>query len=219
MRSSEANRAPLWPDTNPRPLCLAPAVPTGELFGTQTSTQRSFQRMGKGWLVCYDGKATVLPEHAGFCYMTYLLDRPEQRYSAEELMAAKNHQDKRIYQGSHGVIADREYLRDLHRQLVEVNEALTEAKENSDWANQERLERKKVKLLAIIAAAVGRGNRPRKTGPSENARVSVFMAINRAKILTTELFPDLGRYLQATIFTGSILTFRPMAREEWNIQR
>lgn len=219
MRSSVTGLAPTGHETlhhNHTPSVFDQATAS---VGSAPVSVRSMQQIGTGWLTFFAGGMTILPDLTGIRYLVHLLESPERGMPAEELRAAESGQEKHIYLGSSGEIADREYIHDLQRRLTELNEELSDAEERSDWKNQERLEIEKDRLMTVMSEAVGRNNRLRTVGSRGNTRSSVSMAVIRAKGLVNDLMPMLGRYLQATIFTGSILIFRPMAGEEWDIRR
>ena len=183
-----------------------------------------FRKDGHYWTVMFDGVESRLKDARGLVYLAQLLRHPDQELHSLDLATSFGRPgdgprggaaaaDLRVESGDAGALLDAAAKQAYRRRLDDLREELEEATEFNDPG---RAERAQVEIEAIsreLAAAVGLGQRDRKTGSAaERSRVAVTKAISLALKAIAETNPSLHRYLSGTIKTGQFCSFTPDPR-------
>lgn len=108
------------------------------------------------------------------------------------------------------------------RRAEELAEELGETDSRTDPSRVEAIRAELDAIGRTLAAAVGLGGRSRRAGSGiEKARQSVTKAIRSAIRRIAASDPELGRYLEVTVKTGTACRFAPELREpvEWRVER
>lgn len=112
--------------------------------------------------------------------------------------------------GDAGEILDEEAKRAYRERLLELDDVIAEAEANNDTERASRHREERDLLIDQLAQAVGLGGRSRRAASNEErARVNVTRAIRSAIRRITDRDADLGRFLDATIVTGTYCVFDP----------
>lgn len=197
-----------------------------------------FKREGDSWSVCFEGNHINVNNSLGMTYIAYLLSKPDEDVGIFELVALKH--DKSVmeadpaYQGMSreqlqdeeglsvsgfsdlGAILDDKAKKQYRDRLSDIEDELAEADDNEDVMRSERLEKEKDALMKQLTSAVGLGGRDRKAGSVvEKARVAVSKNILRAINNIREYDPELARFLDNSIKTGTSCKYSPDKNISW----
>ncbi len=191
-----------------------------------------FRREGDYWAVGRGDSLFRLKDSKGLRYIDELLRSPSVEIHAIDLVAGNNRPaDAQAGTGraplriadpgpspadpsDAGEMLDAEAKAAYKRRLADLREDVEEAERFND---PERAARAREEIDAIsqeLARAVGLGGRDRRAGSTaERARVNVTRAIKSAVVKIFENDVALGRYLDATIKTGTFCSYAPLADE------
>jgi hypothetical protein len=203
-----------------------------ETPGDAAATRAVFREEGDCWAVGFDERLVRLRAAAGFGYIAHLLRAPGIAFHATELIrdasnsrnepgmsAARIEPDAsqfgRIARGlgDAGETLDRRAAGEYRRRLAELREEIEEAKRFNDDGRAARAEAELEFLRKQLVRDVGLGGRARATGShAERARINVTRAIDRALAILGRRLPELGRYLDTTIKTGTFCSYTPDPR-------
>jgi tetratricopeptide (TPR) repeat protein len=162
---------------------------------------------GDTWLVALGDASLRLKDVLGVRYVARLVADPEREIHALDLAGAADDEPG----GDAGEVLDANARAAYKRRLAELDEELREAGSWNDGARVLRA-RTEVELLSSeLSRAVGLGGRSRRTGSAaERARIAVTRRIRDMIRRVSEQAPELGRYLENTIKTGTYCAYRPM---------
>ncbi|MFG0332747.1 MAG: protein kinase, partial [Maioricimonas sp. JB049] len=166
------------PDSsNPSP---APSIPTA-----------SMTREGESWVFEYGGRQVWLQSTRGLEYLAILLSQPDVECWAIDLASPGGTVDR----GDAGEVLDANARREYRRRVEELQQELAAIDSRTDPVRAETLRSELDTIARQLAAAVGLGGRPRRTGSAvERARQSVTKGIRGAIRKITAAHPALGRY-------------------------
>jgi non-specific serine/threonine protein kinase len=109
-----------------------------------------------------------------------------------------------------GSVLDAKAKDQYKSRLEDLENDLEEATRHSDTGRAERARAEIDAIAGELASAVGLGGRDRKAASNvERARVNVQRRLRDAIERIAELDPGLGRYLSASIRTGTYCSFSP----------
>jgi hypothetical protein len=202
---------------------VSPIAPAPE---TRPEPEDAFLREGEYWTVIFGGVTARLKDSKGLHYLAHLLRHPGEEFHAMYLasvahpegvasLAAAPEPGSRVARGhgDAGEVLDAPARRAYRRRLTELREELDEAEA---WNDPERASRVRDEidfLTRELAAAVGLGGRARRAASgAERARLTVTKAIRRALERLAKQNPALGRHLEATIRTGTFVSYMPDPR-------
>jgi tetratricopeptide (TPR) repeat protein len=162
---------------------------------------------GDTWLLALGDASLRLKDVLGVRYVARLVADPEREIHALDLAGASDDETS----GDAGEVLDDSARAAYKRRLAELDEELREAESWNDGARVLRAHTERDLLASELSRAVGLGGRSRRTGSAaERARVAVTRRIRDAIKRVSEQAPELGRYLENTIRTGSYCAYRPM---------
>jgi tetratricopeptide (TPR) repeat protein len=161
---------------------------------------------GDTWLLSLGSTSTRLKDGRGIQYIARLVAEPERELHALDLAGAS----EEAAVGDSGEQLDAEARAAYKRRLREVDEELREAEGWNDGARTTRLRAELEFLSAELSRAVGLGGRARRAGSAaERARVAVTRRIRELVRRVSEQTPEIGRYLENTVRTGTYCCYRP----------
>lgn len=164
------------------------------------------RREGELWVLeTPAGAALRLRPSKGLDYLEKLLASPGRVLHVLELAGIEH------FTGDAGALLDPRAKLEYRRRLDDLGEALAEAERFGD-ADRARSAQQEIDALAEqLAQAVGLGGRDRRAASDvERARVNVQRRLKDAIARIAAADPTLGRYLGASIQTGTYCVFRPL---------
>jgi tetratricopeptide (TPR) repeat protein len=162
---------------------------------------------GDTWLLALGDASLRLKDVLGVRYVARLVADPEREIHALDLAGAGDDETG----GDAGEVLDANARAAYKRRLAELDEELREAESWNDGARVLRARTERELLSSELSRAVGLGGRSRRTGSAaERARIAVTRRIRDMIKRVSEQAPELGRYLENTIKTGTYCAYRPM---------
>jgi hypothetical protein len=172
------------------------------------------------------GKEVVrLKDAKGMRYLEQLLLHPEQEFHVMQLIAltAGSPDEDSIDEGERhaaglrksvggdaGEILDEKAKRAYRSRLEDLRDGLEEATRFGDRTRAARMQHEIEVLTQQLAQAVGLSGRDRKAASdAERARINVQRRLRNVLTRIGEINPDLGRYLNAAIRTGTYCCYEP----------
>lgn len=151
------------------------------------------------------GQLLRLRPSKGLDYLERLLASPGRSLHVLELAGIEH------FTGDAGAVLDPRAKLEYRRRLDDLGEALAEAERFGD-AERARSAQQEIDALAEqLAQAVGLGGRDRRAASDvERARVNVQRRLKDAIARIAAADPALGRYLTASVQTGTYCVFRPL---------
>jgi len=177
-----------------RPAAKAPTAPV------------TLRREGDVWAVNGAAGATIRLKNAkGFGYLHYLLEQPGRQVHVLELVGI----DQPV--GDAGPLLDARAKQEYRRRLDDLRDQLAEAEAFGDAARAARIEAEIGGIAEQLAGAVGLGGRDRRAASAvERTRINVQRCLKDAIERIAALDPALGRYLAATVKSGTYCAYHPL---------
>ena len=120
--------------------------------------------------------------------------------------------------GDLGDMLDAQARAEYRRRLAELEDELADAEQCADLGRAERARAERDFIAAELAAALGLGGRPRRTGdPAERARKAVAGRIRLTIGRIDQEAPDLARHLANSVRTGTFCVYRPESPIDWTV--
>ena len=117
-----------------------------------------------------------------------------------------------------GRLLDAQARAEYRRRLAELEDELADAEQCADLGRAERARAERDFIAAELAAALGLGGRPRRTGdPAERARKAVAGRIRLTIGRIDRGAPDLARHLTNAVRTGTFCVYRPESPVDWTL--
>jgi tetratricopeptide (TPR) repeat protein len=165
----------------------------------------SLVREGDVWVATSRGTVVRVKHSKGFDYLAALLESPGREHHVLVLAGAGEGPEDA------GVVLDARARASYRARVEDLQERLAEAERNGDLGRADKAREELEALAEQLAGAVGLGGRDRKAGSNvERARINVQRRIKGAIRALAEHHPELGRYLDATVRTGTYCSFRPV---------
>lgn len=166
----------------------------------------TLEREGDVWRIRSSaGGEAVLKDAKGLHYLAELLRNPGRELHVTQLA------DMLEPAGDAGPVLDAKAKDGYRRRLEDLRDQLEEARRFNDEARASRAEEEIDALVEQLAKAVGLGGRDRKVGSHvERARINVQRRLKDVLRRVEEQDPALGRYLAATLKTGTWCVFSPI---------
>ena len=182
------------------------APPPSAATPPRTAPRLELHREGDVWAITGSAGAPFRLKHAkGLGYLSYLLEQPGREVHVLELMGTE-HQA-----GDAGPVLDPRAKAEYRRRLDDLRDQLEEAERFGDLGRVQRAQDEIEAIAAQLAGAVGLGGRDRRAASdAERARINVQRRLKGAIDRITAVDPELGRYLAATVRTGSTCAFVPI---------
>jgi hypothetical protein len=183
-----------------------------EIHGTEAQLPSPPRRSMRLVVRCADGHARVqwndreiaAPATKGFELLAALVAAPGREIHVSDLIGDDD-------RGDAGEVFDAKARASYKARCEELQEELEDARARNDLGRADKVAAELEAITDELLAGTGLGGRTRKAGSRvERARVNVQRRIKDAiKRLTTE-DEALGRYLEATIRTGTFCSFVPL---------
>jgi tetratricopeptide (TPR) repeat protein len=163
-------------------------------------------REGEVWrLRASSGAEVVLEDRKGLHYLAELVRAEGRELHVSQLAELVE------TPGDAGAVLDAKAKEAYRRRLEDLRDTLEEARRFGDAARAERAESEMDALADQLAGAVGLGGRDRAMGSRvERARVNVQRRLKDVIRRVEEQEPALGRYLAASVKTGTWCSFTPV---------
>jgi tetratricopeptide (TPR) repeat protein len=187
----------------------APAQPVRAATGRAWIAQ-----LGDVWEFAFDRHTVAVRSAKGVIDIVRLIEAGGSEMHCLDLAEAG------VEQASVGEVIDAKARRTYEQRIRDLQDDINEAEANSDY---ERSYRQQVELDALIehlAAALGHGNRARRsTDTAERARSAVAHRVRITISRIGKLHPTLGRHLAHSVNTGIYCSYRPEQPTQWEIRR
>ncbi|NOT58225.1 MAG: adenylate/guanylate cyclase domain-containing protein [Deltaproteobacteria bacterium] len=199
-----------------------------------------FRPEGEYWTLVFQGTVARIKDTRGMHHLAYLLQHPDQEFSALALAADTPDFDANPLSAARllsetrdpaaatvhlagftdaGEVLDPQARAAYRQRLTELHAELEEAREFHNLGRVENLQDEIEFVMQELVGAVGLRGRARKSAsPQERARVNVTRAIRTAIIRVAEALPALGHYLTQTIKTGYGCAYTPTPTTELHWQ-
>jgi len=170
-----------------------------------TRSELCVRREGELWLVEADGAAVRLKHSKGMVYLEQLVLQVGRELHVLVLIGAEHGASDA------GEILDARAKADYQRRLELVDARLEQARSLGDDRGVDQARAELDALAEQLAAAVGLGGRDRRAASNvERARINVQRRLKDTIESISATDASLGRYLQATVKTGTFCSFMPL---------
>jgi hypothetical protein len=185
------------------PTALARPVASGP---TPSGASLALSREGDVWAVSTGTGARFRVKHAkGMEYLDHLLRSPGREVYVLVLAGADEAPEDA------GAVLDDRAKQAYRRRVEDLEDQLAEAERLGDRGRASRAREELEAVAEQLASAVGLGGRDRKAASNvERARVNVQRRLKDAIRRIAEHDAALGRYLDATVRTGTYCVYRPV---------
>jgi hypothetical protein len=193
---------------------VAPSLSAGAAGGAPATPPENapvhlrpeLHREGELWVIATpQGAALRLRPSKGLDYLDRLMQRPGRPVHVLELAGIEHRT------GDAGSVLDAQAKAQYQARLDDLGEALREAERFADLARAERARSEIEALADQLAAAVGLGGRDRRVASDvERMRINVQRRLKDTLDRIAAADPALGRYLAATIKTGTYCVYDPL---------
>jgi hypothetical protein len=162
-------------------------------------------REGEMWTLRAGEEKWHLKPSKGLAYLATLLAHPHEEMHVAQLVGAGEE-----VTGDAGPMLDEKAKESYRRRAGDLRAALDEATAHGDAGREARVREELDALGEELARAVGLGGRDRKAASDvEKMRVNVQRRLKDAIDRVRALSPSVGRYLDASIRTGSFCSYAP----------
>jgi len=164
------------------------------------------RREGDVWALEGSSGAPFRVKHTkGLAYLNELLSHPRQELHVFSLVGLDQGA------GDAGPVLDARARAEYEQRLGALQEQIAEAEGFNDAGRADRAREELELLAAQFAGAVGLGGRDRKlASDAERARINVQRRLKDAILSIGECDAELGRYLAATVKTGTYCCYTPI---------
>jgi hypothetical protein len=173
-----------------------------------TADEWQLVRDGEDWSLYAGDERVRLRDGRGIHYLRLLLAAPRREIAALDLVAggaAPSTTDL-------GPVLDDSARRAYRLRLGDLDAELDAADRRGDRSRAERAETERQALLDELRRASGLGGRARRSSPeSERARVNVTRTIRSTLARVAEHAPKAAAHLQASMRTGQMCRYEPVA--------
>jgi len=189
----------------------SPRVERPALSETAAVREAWLCREGDYWTLRFGDLELRLKHGRGLDHLATLLAAPGEPRWAIELAAGQQGDGGRAADaGDAGELLDADARRAYEARARDLEQELAEARRDADAGRIEAIRTEMDVLARQLAAAVGLGGRPRRTGgATERARQSVTKAIRAAIRRIADECPPLGDHLERSVRTGMSCVFDP----------
>jgi tetratricopeptide (TPR) repeat protein len=163
------------------------------------------EREGEMWTLRAGDEKWHLKPSKGLVYLATLLAHPHEELHVAQLVGAGEE-----VTGDAGPMLDEKSKASYRRRAGDLRAALDEATAHADEGRAARVREELDALGEELARAVGLGGRDRKAASDvERMRVNVQRRLKDAIDRVRTLSPAIGRYLDASVRTGSFCSYAP----------
>ncbi len=182
-------------------------------------TANEFRREGQFWTLTYRDRTIRMKDAKGLRDLAQLLTRPDHEVHVLDLIGAPgSSRDALGRTGDLGELLDARARAEYRRRVAELETELAEAESRADLGRAERARFERDFIAAELAAALGVGGRPRRSGdPAERARKAVTARIRLTIGRIDHEHTELARHLTNSVHTGTFCVYRPEDRVNWTL--
>jgi hypothetical protein len=176
-----------------------------ELRLITASKTPTLRREGELWAIeSAEGRTLRFKDSKGLAYLERLLCHPGRELHVLQIVGAD-------LSGDAGPVLDEKAKAEYRERLDELREVIDEAEGFNDPPRSERAREEMQVLTQQLAEAVGTGGRDRRSASDvQRARINVQRCLKEVIDRISTADPALGRYLGATIRSGTYCSFRPL---------
>lgn len=176
---------------------------------TEPARQNSFVKDNVAWKLSYDGSIVQVPELKGFYDLQKLLVEPRQLFHCAELMGSK-------VNGRGEKLIDERARKVYQEKILELQNEMQTAEQNSDYAQIERLQEEYDQLIDYLSKSLGLKGKSRESGGTvEKARSAITWRIRNAIARIEQYHPPLGAHLANAVKTGVLCSYQPEREVSW----
>ena len=178
----------------------------------------TFRREGQFWTLGYRGRTIRVKDTKGLRDLDRLLAHPGVELHVLDLAGGPGERSGRGRPGGGdlGELLDAQARAEYRRRVGELDRELDDAEAVGDADRAERARRERDFIAAELAAALGLGGRPRRSGdPAERARKAVTGRIRLTIGRIEDDHPELARHLANSVRTGTYCVYEPEAVTHW----
>jgi hypothetical protein len=159
---------------------------------------------GDVWTIAHGGRIARVKDSRGMRMLARLTERPGEDIHVLALAG----QGASLVESHAGELLDDRARRAYRQRIAEIDAALEQG--TDDAARDARLAQEREALAGELARATGLGGRARMAGSAtERARVNIQRRLKDAVARIAEVEPELGRFLEQSVRTGTYCCFRP----------
>lgn len=205
------------------PVATAPTVSMASMASSAPSAARAGAAHGRApaslppqftilpegatWRVMYSGRQVSVRDSRGMQLLARLVERPREEL---HVLALASDGPAILVEVNAEQTIDAEARKAYRRRIADLEGEIGEARQNSDLARADALERERTFLEEELARAFGLGGGARKLGSvSERARINVQRRLKDAIGRIREVDAEIGAYLDGAVRTGTYCVFRP----------
>lgn len=198
----------------------------GRLDATQTVAEDGvpegnlFRRDGQFWTLSYRGRTVRMRDAKGLQDLARLVSMPGHEIHVLDLAGNRAEPTRQALgrAGDLGDMLDARARAEYRRRLAELEDEVADAEAFADLGRAEKARAERDFIATELAAALGLGGRPRRTGdPAERARKAVAGRIRLTIGRIDEGAPDLARHLANAVHTGTFCVYRPEVPVDWTV--
>lgn len=199
-------RSDLLAESGARPAAARAAPAPAPAALPERSPSPVLRREAEWWVLeGHAGAPLRLRPSKGLDYLEKLLASPGRALHVLELAGVEHST------GDAGALLDPRAKLEYRRRLDDLGEALAEAERFADRGRAHRVQQEIDALSEQLAQAVGLGGRDRRAASDvERMRVNVQRRVKDAIARVAAADPALGRYLAASVQTGTYCVFQPL---------
>lgn len=163
-------------------------------------------RKGEAWMICGDLAAPLwVKDSKGLGYLSTLVRNPRCQFHVLTLIGAEHRP------GDAGSMLDTQARREYRARFEDLRELIAQAEALGDSERVNRIQEELEALGGELRRAVGLGGKERRAVSGvERARINVQRCIKDAINRISNHNAGLGRYLAATVRTGTTCAFTPL---------
>jgi hypothetical protein len=175
----------------------------GDARADQEAPAFRLERAGDVWTIAHDGRIARVKDSRGMQMLARLAERPGEEIHVLALAG----QGGSLVETHAGELLDDRARQAYRRRIAEIDATL---ERGPDEPRLEPLRRERQALADELTRATGLGGRARLAGSAtERARVNVQRRLKDAIARIAEVEPDLGRFLEGAVRTGTYCCFAP----------
>jgi non-specific serine/threonine protein kinase len=181
------------------------APPRSTAGGAAVPPSIALEREGEMWTLRAGQETWHLKPSKGLAYLATLLTHPHEELHVAQLVGAGDEAT-----GDAGPMLDETAKEAYRRRAGDLRVSLEEAIAHGDVGREARIREELEALAEELARAVGLGGRDRKAASDvERMRVNVQRRLKDAIDRVRAQSPAIGRYLDASVRTGSFCSYAP----------
>jgi hypothetical protein len=167
-------------------------------------------RVGERWDVGFAGMHVSLNASKGMEDLAQLLAHPGREFHCLDLAGAA------VHETAIDEVLDATARRRYEERVRELQAEADEADAHHDRGRAERAHAELDALVDHLTAALGLGDKARRSGGTvERARTAVTHRLRATMRRISNVHPQLGRHLDASITTGIYCCYRPERPTSW----